>query len=59
VSRIKCPLPSGALIQVSGQAISLDDMIEAMSKLLKEAKKAPNRVCDAKTFERVCRTRQR
>jgi ParB/RepB/Spo0J family partition protein len=55
VSRIKCPLPSGAVVQVSGQAISLDDMIEAIVELLKEAKKAAEQGLDAKTFERVCK----
>ena len=55
VGRIKCPLPSGAVIQVSGQEISLDDMIEALVELLKEAKKASEQGLDAKTFERVCK----
>jgi ParB family chromosome partitioning protein len=56
VSRIKCQVPGkGATIVVSGEAISLGDMIEAMTELLKEAKKASERGLDAKTFERVCR----
>lgn len=55
VSRIKCPLPSGAVVQVSGEGISLDDMIQAMVELLKEAKRASEQGLDAKTFERVCR----
>jgi hypothetical protein len=45
----------GATIVVSGEAISLGDMIEAMTELLKEARKASERGLDAKTFERVCR----
>ena len=55
VSRIKCPLPSGSVVQVSGAEISLDDMIEAIAELLKEAKKASEQGLDCRTFERVCR----
>ena len=50
VSRIKCPLPSGAVVQVSGREISLDGMIEAISELLKEAKRAGEQGWDVKTF---------
>ena len=45
----------GATVVVSGEAISLEDMIEALGELMKEAKKASDRGLDAKTFERVCR----
>ena len=57
VSRIKCLVPGkGATVVVSGKAISLADMIEAITELLKEAKKASKPPgLDAKTFERVCR----
>jgi ParB/RepB/Spo0J family partition protein len=56
VTRIKCQVPGkGATVVVSGEAISLEDMIEAITELLKEAKKASERGLDAKTFERVCR----
>lgn len=55
VGRIKCPLPSGAVVQVSGQAISLEDMIDVLVELLKAAKKASDEHWDAKTFERVCK----
>jgi len=55
VSRVKCPLPSGATIVVSGEAISLDDMIEAMQELLKKAKRASEQGWDCKTFERACK----
>ena len=55
VSRIKCPLASGTVIQVSGEEISLDDMIAAIVELLKEAKCASEQGLDAKTFERVCK----
>jgi len=55
VSRIKCPLPSGATIQVSGESISLDDAIEAAQEWIKEAKKASEQGLDAKTFQAVMR----
>jgi len=55
VSRIKCPLASGAVIQVSGQDISLDDMIAAIVELLREAKRASEQGLDAKTFQSVMR----
>ena len=56
VKRITCQVPGKcATVVVSGEAISLDGMIEALSELMKEAKKASERGLDAKTFERVCR----
>jgi ParB family chromosome partitioning protein len=55
VSRIKCPLPSGVTVQVSGSGISLDLMVEAMQALLKKAKKSSEQGWDIKTFERACR----
>ena len=55
VSRVKCPLPSGAVVQVSGEGINLDEAIEAAQEWVKEAKKAREQGLDAKTFERVCR----
>ncbi len=57
VSRIKCPLPSGAVVQVSGEEINLDDMIEAMAELVKQAKRASEQGLDVRTFERVCKDR--
>lgn len=56
VSRIRCPVPGkGATVVVSGAAISLGDMIEAMSDLLKLAKRESEKGIDARTFEKVCR----
>jgi ParB/RepB/Spo0J family partition protein len=59
VSRIKCPLASGAVIQVSGQDISLDDMIAALVELLKEAKRASEQGLDARTFQSVMRDKSK
>ncbi len=55
VSRVKCPLPSGATVTISGEAISLEDMIETMQELLKKAKRASDQGWDCKTFERACK----
>ena len=55
VSRIKCPLPSGSVVQVSGAELSLDDMISAIVELLKEMKRASEQGLDAKTFQSVMR----
>ena len=57
VSRVKCPLPSGSVIQVSGEEISLDDMIASIAELLKEAKKASEQGWDVRAFEKVCKAR--
>ena len=59
MSRIKCPLPSGTVIQVSGAEIGLDEMIDAIAELLKEAKKASEQGLDARTFERVCKDKSK
>ena len=56
VSRIKCQVPGkGVTVVVSGEAIAIGDMIEAMTDLLKLAKRESDKGLDAKTFERVCR----
>ena len=55
VSRIKCPLPSGATVQVSGEGISLDDAIEATQEALKALKKAREDGLDSKTAQAVFR----
>jgi ParB family chromosome partitioning protein len=59
LSRVKCPLPSGVVIVVSGEALSLDDLIEALAEAQKEAKKAREQCLDAKTFQAVMRDKAR
>jgi len=54
-SKIKCPLPSGIVITASGADLSLDDFIEALGAVLKEAKKALEQGLDSKTFAAVVR----
>ena len=56
VSRIKVPVPgTTATVLVTGEAITLQDMLDALTEVLREGKKACERGLDAKTFERVCR----
>jgi ParB family chromosome partitioning protein len=53
--RINCPLPSGVNITVSGEGLSLDELIESLGEAQKEAKKARDQGLDAKTFSAVMR----
>ena len=53
VKRIACPRPSGVGIVVTGEELSLDDLIEALVEAQKEAKKAREQGLDAKTFSAV------
>jgi len=52
-SKIKCPLPSGAVVTVAGDGLSLDDMIETLNEAIKMAKKARDQGLDSKTAVRV------
>lgn len=56
-SKIKCALPSGVQVVVSGNEMTLDEMIEAMGEAIKEAKKAREQGLDARTFSAVMRDR--
>lgn len=53
MKRILCPLPSGVSITVSGADLSLNDLIESLSDLLKEARRAHDQNLDARTFSSV------
>lgn len=56
VGRIKCEVPGKkATVVVSGESISLEDMIDALVELTRLARKESEKGLDAKTFERVCR----
>ncbi len=57
VKRIACPLPSGINIVVSGEELSLDDLIEALGEAQREAKKAREQRLDAKTFSDVMKNK--
>jgi len=48
-------LPGGVNIAVSGEALSLEDLIESLSVTLEAARKANKELLDIRTFERVLR----
>lgn len=50
LSRVKCPLPSGIVVVVSGEGVSLDESIEALGEAIKEMKRARDLGYTAKTF---------
>jgi hypothetical protein len=53
VSKIKCPLPSGHVITVAGDSISLDDAIESLKEALKAMTKARDTGLSAASAQRV------
>jgi hypothetical protein len=55
VARVKCALPSGVTVTLAaeGDGLTLDDVIETLAELLKEAKKANDQGLDSKTFSAV------
>jgi ParB family transcriptional regulator, chromosome partitioning protein len=59
VAHIRCPLASGATVQISGEGISLDDAIEAMSEALKAMRKAREDGLDSKTAQAVWRDKSK
>ena len=50
VQRVKCVLPSGVSVVVSGEGVSLDESIEALGEAIKEMKRARELGYTAKTF---------
>ncbi|MBC7819948.1 MAG: ParB/RepB/Spo0J family partition protein [Planctomycetaceae bacterium] len=58
-SKIKCPLASGVTVVVSGNDMSLDEVIDALVEASKEARKARDQGLHAKTFEASMRDRHR
>jgi ParB family transcriptional regulator, chromosome partitioning protein len=50
VARVRCQLPSGVQIVVSGEGVSLEDAIEALGEAIKEMKRARDLGYTAKTF---------
>lgn len=53
--RIVCPLATGVTITVTGQELSLDDLIEAFALAQKEVRKAREQGLDSRTFGAVMR----
>ncbi|HEV3118578.1 MAG TPA: ParB N-terminal domain-containing protein [Gemmataceae bacterium] len=57
VDSVRCPLPSGRSIVVSGPNLSLDDVVETFLEAIKEARKARDQSLDVKTWAAVMRDR--
>ena len=55
LSRCKLSLSSGVNVTVSGEELSLDELIDALGEAQKEAKKARDQSLDVKTFQAVMR----
>jgi hypothetical protein len=55
ITRVKAPLPSGITVVISGKKLGLDDVIDSLGDLLKEAKKANDSGLDVKTWSAVLR----
>jgi ParB family chromosome partitioning protein len=58
-SKIKCLLASGVSVVVSGNEMTLDEMIDALVEACKEARRARDQGLHAKTFEASMRDRHR
>jgi len=56
-SKTKISLASGVAVTISGEEVSLDEAIDAMTEALKEAKKARDQNLDIRTFAAVMRDR--
>jgi ParB-like chromosome segregation protein Spo0J len=54
-SKIRCPLPSGCTITVTGQDVTLDEAIESLKEAIKAMTKARDTGLDAKTAQAVWR----
>jgi ParB family transcriptional regulator, chromosome partitioning protein len=50
LSRVKIAMPQGASVVVSGNDLSMSDVVELLAETLKEARKAAEQ-CDVKTFQ--------
>jgi ParB/RepB/Spo0J family partition protein len=61
VSRVKCAMPSGVIVTLTGEGegMTLADVIETLSELLKEARRANDQGLDSKTFSAVMRDKSK
>jgi ParB/RepB/Spo0J family partition protein len=55
VNRMKLALASGVTITAAGEALSLDELVEALGEAQKQARKAISDGLDARTFQAVLR----
>jgi ParB/RepB/Spo0J family partition protein len=59
ISRFKYPLPSGVEVTVAGKELSLDELIESLTELAKEARRASDQGLDIRTLVAVARDKAR
>lgn len=59
VNRVKCQLPSGVLVVVSGASVSLDESIDALAEAIKEMKRARELGYTSKTFAAAMKDKAR
>jgi ParB family chromosome partitioning protein len=59
LTRVRCPLHSGATVVVSGPEMTLEGLIESLSSALEAARKANKESLDVKTAERVWKDKAR
>jgi ParB/RepB/Spo0J family partition protein len=59
VNRVKCLLPSGVQIVISGNGVSLDQSIEALTEAIKEMKRARELGYTSKTFAAAMKDKAR
>lgn len=59
VARVKCELPGNICVVVSGEAVSLDDSIEALGEAIKAMRRARDEGYTAKTFAAAMRDRSK
>jgi hypothetical protein len=59
VARVKCTLSSGINVVVSGEGVSLDESIEALTEAIKEMKRARDLGYTAKTFAAAMKDKSR
>ena len=60
-ARVKCLMGSGVCVTLAGvgQGLTLDDVIETLGELLKEAKRANDQGLDSSTFQAVMRDKSK
>jgi ParB family transcriptional regulator, chromosome partitioning protein len=59
VSKVKCVLPSGVNVVVSGEGVSLDESIEALAEAMREMKRARELGYTARTFAAAMKDKAR
>ncbi len=59
LSRVVCPLPTGVNITISGPSLALEGVLDALSDLQREARRARDQLLDVKVFSAVLRQKAR